>query len=179
MAEPEWVKEAQAALHRLGPPHEEKKKATIIALVDARLAGRSEESVWKLPEVCNRNTYHMKWKKDPVFAGVLDEVDRLARGWKDNRALRALNQAAERLAVASPAAAMAAIRMLEADDMAVRLRAAFGILDRAGFQTAAKGQQAITGAGGEKLFPVDELVAALKAIDLEKETADEREQTSH
>ena len=164
----DWTDRAAAALGALKPPHVDKKRATIIALVDARLAGKPEESVWQLRGVCCRTTYHLKWKKDPIFADVLDEVDRLAHAWKDRRALEALRESAEMLALASPAAVGVAIRAMANDDVRIALSAAFGVLDRASPRTAAKGQHEITGADGEKLFPVDELVATLKAIDREQ-----------
>lgn len=134
----EWVEAVEAAFGALTPPHLEKKKATIIALVDARLAGRSEESVWRLPQTCNRGTYHMKWKHDPTFKVCLEEVDRLARQWKDSRTVRALQEAAERLALAAPIAVAKVMGLLASDDESVRLRAALGILDRAGMETATK-----------------------------------------
>jgi hypothetical protein len=135
----EWTEAAQAALVRLdGERHGDKMKATILALVDAHLAGRSEETVWGLPEACSRNTYHGKWKRDPLFAQVLGEVDALAKGWRDGRSLRALNEAAERLALASPVAVAKLIERLKSEDEGIILRAATAILDRAGIETAAK-----------------------------------------
>lgn len=134
----EWEAAVGAAFATLGGTHWEKKKATILALVDARLAGRPEESVWRLPETCSRQVYHAKWKRDPSFAAALAAVDRLAREWKDGRAVRALQEAAERLALASPVAAATAVRLLGAEDPNIKLRAAFGILDRAGMETATK-----------------------------------------
>lgn len=128
----------QAAFAGLTEPHIEKKKTTIVALVDARLAGKSEESVWGRPEVCNRRTYHMKWKREPAFADCLEAVWKLAKDWKDSRAVRALREAAERLALASPLAALTATKLLQADDDRLKLTAAFGILDRAGMETATK-----------------------------------------
>ena len=95
----EWIDVATEQLSRLENPHREKKRATIIALVDARLAGETEESVWTQPQCCSRNTYHSKWKRDPVFADVLDKVYDLARDWNDGRSVRALDEAAERLAL--------------------------------------------------------------------------------
>ena len=135
----EWTDEAQATLARLdGEAWADKKKATIVALVDAHLSGQSEETVWGRPETCARNTYHGKWKKDPIFAQVLADVDGLARGWKDGRSVRALGQAAERLALASPVAVAKLIERLQSMDENIILRAATAILDRAGMETAAK-----------------------------------------
>lgn len=127
----EWVQEAEAELARLDGRYAAKKRATIIGLVEARLAGRSEESVFGRDDTCSRNTYHSNWKLDPVFVEVLENVTRLAWRWKDGRALRALAQATEALALASPAAVKKAADLLKSGDPKVALQAAFGILDRA------------------------------------------------
>lgn len=156
----EWEAQAAAELARLTQPHVTKKRATVLALVDARLAGRPEEEIWRQPGTCSRNIYHTKWKKDPTFAGVVENVERLAREWQDTKALRALKQAAERLALASPAAVGKAIEiMAQGDDPNVVLRAAFGILDRAGVETAvkAKTETALTGADGGPVQVADAL----------------------
>lgn len=146
-----WQEQAAAELDRLTNPHATKKRATVLALVDARISGRSEETVWELKETCNRSIYHTKWKRDPVFADVLAKVTDLARTWKDGESLRALSEAARRLALASPAAVARAIAMLQSGDEQVVLRAAFGILDRAGVETAVKSKQEVTGRDGDAI----------------------------
>lgn len=142
----DWIDAVAAELDRLENPHRDKKRATILAIVDARLAGRSEETVWhpRRPETCSRSVYHNKWKFEPVFADVLERTSKAARDYQDGRALRALRQAAERLALASPVAVNTAIDALRAEDANVRLRAAFGILDRAGIETSTKSTVATT-----------------------------------
>lgn len=159
----EWVKAVEEAFDDLTPPHLEKKKATIIALVDARLAGKPEESVWKLPEVCNRGTYHLRWKHDPAFAACLEAVTRLARQWKDGRTVRALQEAAERLALAAPVAVGKVLGLLTSEDENVRLRAALAILDRAGVETATKAETHVEGQIGLDPAAVDRLDQALMA----------------
>ncbi len=135
----EWTDAAQAALSRLdGSAWADKKKTTILALVDAHLSGKSEETVWDKPGTCARNTYHSKWKRDPLFAQALADVDALARGWRDGKALRALNLAAERLALAAPVAVTRLVERMGSRDESIILRAAVAILDRAGIETAAK-----------------------------------------
>jgi hypothetical protein len=150
----EWETQAAEQLNRLTNPHIAKKRATIVALVDARLAGNSEETVFGRPDTCSRNIYHAKWKRDPVFADVLEKTTALARDWHGGRSMRALAQAAERLALASPAAVGRAVEVLSTGKMAFKLpngdteereanmadllRVVFGILDRAGVETAQK-----------------------------------------
>ena len=137
----DWIGAATAQLDRLRDErHYGKMRATIIALVGARLAGESEETVWepRRAETCSRQVYQSKWKRQPLFADVLERVTALAREFVDGRALRARQQAAERLALASPVAVATAVGELRSDDPAIRLRAAFGILDRAGIETAPK-----------------------------------------
>lgn len=137
----DWADVAADELDRFQGDHVGKKRSTVIALVDARLAGRAEESVWNLPSTCSRNTWHTKWKHDPLFQDVLSNVERLARRWTDTRTIRALQEAAEKLALASPAAADRAIVLMDSEDLDVALKAAFGVLDRAGVETAPKQQQ--------------------------------------
>jgi hypothetical protein len=159
--DPDWLAAAADQLRRIEGQHAAKKKATVIALVDARLAGKPEETIWdraKHPDVCSRTIYHNKWKREPVFAEVLETVTRLARDWRDGRALRALRQAAEKMALASPLAADQLVSIATAGQVrrarvgpdkkpviftepaptADVLRAAVALLDRAGMQTAAK-----------------------------------------
>lgn len=130
--------EILAAFDRLDNPHAQKKRDTIIALVDARLAGRSEETVWRLPQCCSRNTYHSKWKQEPAFAHALELATQTARGWKDGEAMRALSESARRLALASPLAVTKLIERLGSVDETIIVRAAVAILDRAGTETAGK-----------------------------------------
>lgn len=137
----DWADVAADELDRFQGDHVNKKRSTVIALVDARMAGKPEETVWNLPATCSRNTWHTKWKHDPLFQDVLANVERLARRWTDTRTIRALQEAAEKLMLASPAAAGKAIALMLSTDDAVALRAAFGVLDRAGVETAPKQHQ--------------------------------------
>lgn len=143
-----WVEAAAAALDRLENPHRSKKRATVIALVDARIAGRSEETVWDRPDTCSRNIYHSKWKHEGTFAEVLAEVSSIAQRWQDTRSLRALQSAAERMALAAPVAAGKLVQLMNSDEAAIVLRAATAILDRAGMETASKGRTEVTGVDG-------------------------------
>ena len=144
MTAPDWLPAALAELDRFNVPgekHYAKKRATVLALVDARLAGQPEETVWNraaYPDVCSRTIFQGKWKHDPIFASVLANVDALARGWRDGAKLRAINTAAERLALASPVAAGKLIALLASMDETIILRAANSILDRSGTETATK-----------------------------------------
>ncbi len=156
-----WIPVAVAELAKLDEPHREKKRATIIALVDAALAGSSEEMLWdrdRHPETCSRTIYHNKWKKDPTFAGVLQAVLKLAQTWQDTQELRALATAARRLRLASPDAADQLVSIATTGQVrrvfksaagvdevllapaaaAEVLRATTAVLDRAGMETASK-----------------------------------------
>lgn len=134
----EWLAEAAHVFDGLSKQSREKKRATIIALVEARLAGRPEYTVWELPDTCVDTTYQY-WKSQPDFAYALGEAMRLALAWRDKEAMRALKKAAERLAMAAPVAVARVIERLGSQNEAIILRAAFGILDRAGVDTAVKG----------------------------------------
>lgn len=142
MIDADWTTAEALAdeLGRLEEPHRQKKIDTILALVDARLSRKSEETIWARPEVCNRTTYHTKWKKDPIFADVLQRCTAAARHYQNTRAARAIAQAAEDLALASPKAVRRLIKILDADDNTDARLAAVAILDRAGLETAAKSE---------------------------------------
>lgn len=134
-------------LDRLDGREWQKKRATVLALVDARLAGRSEETIWDSPETCNRSTYHNKWKKDQTFAQVLANCTAIARRHRDGKPARALMQAGSTLQLASPAAVTRLIALLLSLDESIAHRAAVAILDRAGIETAAKVEAHTTTSG--------------------------------
>lgn len=134
----DWIDLAQSELARVTGLHYQRKRNTILALVEARLAGRSEESVWSLPATCSRNTYHSKWKHDATFADVLRKVTEMATTWQSGRRLAALEEAAEALALAAPDAVKRLVGLLEAPDVKTQRMAAVNILDRAGMETAQK-----------------------------------------
>ena len=143
--EPEWVGVALEQLDRLQPPHRDLKRATIIALVDAQLAGKSQELLWKQQNVCARSTWHDKWKKDALIADVLEKVTTLARRHQDSRTLRALDNASQYLALAAPEAVAKLIKLMMSADEGIILRSAVAILDRAGVETAQKAQVSAVG----------------------------------
>ena len=135
-----WKQTIREQLSRLnGLQHERKKKDTLIALIDANMSGKSEETVWEREDTCARSTWHEKWKRDPLIAEVLERARRLAHDWRDGLAANTLAEAAELLALESYASVQEAARLRdESEDDRVRLQAAFGILDRADIKTATK-----------------------------------------
>lgn len=165
---PDWAATAAAELDRLnGQPHAGKMRATVLALVDTRLAGEPEERVWDralYPNACSRSVYQKKWKFNPLFASVLANVEALARNFQDTRTLRALNSAAERLALAAPVAVGRLIALMQDPESAIVLRAALGILDRAGVETAQKGSTNLSGEVKTETLTDDERAARLAAI---------------
>ena len=137
----DWIGAATAQLDRLRDErHYGKMRATIIALVGARLAGESEETVWepRRAETCSQQVYQSKWKKAAAVCGCVGAGDGAGARVCRWASVAARQQAAERPALASPVAVATAVGELRSDDPAIRLRAAFGILDRAGIETAPK-----------------------------------------
>jgi len=137
----DWVCAATDQLERLaGERHYGKMRATIVALVGARLAGESDETVWspRRPETCARAVYQSHWKQHALFADVLTQVERIARAHVDGRALRAKQEAAEKLALASLDAVARLVTLLDSIDESIVLRASTAVLDRAGIETASK-----------------------------------------
>ena len=111
-----------------------------------------------MPQTCSRTIFHTKWKKDAVFAEVLERTTQIAREWKDGEALRALEEAARELALAAPDAVSNLVGRLESEDESIILRAAVAILDRAGIETASKAaEQTIEIAVVSEDVEIDEL----------------------
>jgi hypothetical protein len=127
-----WYIHIVEELRRLdGEQWDRKKKDTIIALIDARLSGAPEESVWSRPQTCARSTWHDKWKSDSLISSVLDSCRRLVDEWRDDRGSLAIAETAQRMKLESPASLDEVIRVRDlGGDDADRLRAALAILDR-------------------------------------------------
>ena len=136
-----WKTAILGELARLnGEPHERKKKDTILALMDAKMRGESEEDVWRRPDTCARSTWHERWKVDPLLADVLENAKRAAYDWRDNLAANTLAAAVELLALESLSSVKTAVQIRDNPEAAPRDRvaAAFGILDRGSKLTAPK-----------------------------------------
>lgn len=135
---PWWLEYGLAELEKVQQPERNKKINTIIALIDARLAGDSDASVFRRDDCVSRDVWYKKWSKDATIAGVLERIERAIRPVRDSNALMAMSAAATNMQLASPTAAARVIWLLNSGDESVALRAAFGLLDRAGVETAAK-----------------------------------------
>lgn len=148
---PDWMTwEVEEVLGKVRPPHVARKLRTVIELAQAQALDQPLAPVFGRPETCSSTTWYGRyaggekrpgWREDPQIAEALRVCTERARRWENTRMARALAEAAERLAMASPAAVAVAIRAMGASDDNVKLRAAFGILDRAGVETAPKQQQ--------------------------------------
>ena len=168
-----WKQTIREQLSRLnGLQHERKKKDTLIALIDANMSGKSEETVWEREDTCARSTWHEKWKRDPLIAEVLERARRLAHDWRDGLAANTLAEAAELLALESYASVEKAAHLRDkSDDDRVQLQAAFGILDRAGALTAAKSDVS-TNRLDSDTFAAMRAQARVEAAELEEEALD-------
>lgn len=118
----------------------EKRRNTIIALVEARLNGTSEEEVFKRRDTCARRIYHEKWKKEPLFADTLAKVTAAARSAK---AKSALDNALHKLTLNTEVAVDRVVELIQHVDGRIALSASFGLLDRAGIETATKSSHSI------------------------------------
>lgn len=140
---PAWLEFGLSELARIENPERNKKINTLIAIVDARLAGESDASVFRRAGTVSRNIWYEKWSHDPVIVNVLANLESIARPLHDAQAIRAMAAAATKIQIVSPRAAQTAIDKLASLDEAIALRAAFGLLDRAGVETAAKSSAAM------------------------------------
>ncbi len=135
---PEWIDDVAEQLDRIKGLHAQRKRDTIVALVTARLEKRSDNWAFKQGNTANRTTYHRSWKFDPEFADVLAEVERLAIHWRNQVEARALAEAASRLSMLAPVSVTVAAKALRSQDLNIALKAAFGIMDRAGLGVKAQ-----------------------------------------
>lgn len=133
-----WLEAINDHLDRLEGTHLQKRRDTVIQIVDARLSGRSDASALARPDTCSPTVFYNKWMKDPVFAEVLEIATSTARRWKSEEHLRALHRAARALQLSSTRAVARLIELLDSGDERVQLDSAKSILDRAGVATAIK-----------------------------------------
>lgn len=143
--DPWWLEMAIGELDRIQPPERNKKRFTVTRLIDARIAGESDASVFRQPGTVSRDTWYKKWSKDPIIASALETIEALVRPARDRAALAAMAGAAATMQLSSPAAVARAVELMQSKDDAVALKAAFGILDRAGMETAIKSSTALEG----------------------------------
>ena len=109
--QPAWMSfEVNEALSRLPT---RKMRTTVLRLAEARTVGRSAAETFKLPDVCSRRTWYGRyregehrpgWKDDPQVQSALAVATARAQWWEDNKIVRSIERARERLAEASPAA---------------------------------------------------------------------------
>lgn len=135
-----WVEQAGvlAALDKLPDPHRQKKRATVLGLVAARLSGESDEAVFGRAGTCSRSIWYGKWSRDETISSVLADVLKAAEDWVAGDELEALRVARRWLALGSPLAAARLVSMLRDPDTIQARLAAQAVLDRAGTETASK-----------------------------------------
>lgn len=136
-----WEEAARAALNRIRGKGSQQKKAAIVKVVSAKLAGNSIASVFKDKETrpCNPDVFWRWMAHDKLFKRTIEEVEQLARTFQDEQIIRDLKLARQRLAMAAPVAATELVRLMRmSPDEKVRLQAANSILDRADLTTATK-----------------------------------------
>lgn len=159
---PEWMTgEVEAALRQVGRGAPARQRsmmhATILRLAHARATQQVESTVFEMPDTCSRTTWYGRyrekggvrakapgWADDPAVQRALQVATERAQRWEDTRISRLLTEARLVLVEASPAAARELRRQIgEGEKDKDRREASKAVLDRAGFETAAKGQQAV------------------------------------
>ena len=98
----EWEDLIVRELVRLQEPNKDKKEATVIELVSAKLEGRSQASVFKMNGTCSHNAYYRRdltkegmmrgWKFNPTFLDVYGRSLTIARAWKQRRRLEKMKE---------------------------------------------------------------------------------------
>lgn len=120
------------ALARFGGAHAQKKRDTVIALVEAELAGEPEETVFKRPDTCSRSTYHHRWKKNKQFTRILALARDIARKYHSAQQAAAMLEARRTMQLGSAPAARVMVDTLQDDDSRVALSAARAIIEIVG-----------------------------------------------
>ena len=120
------------ALAVFGGTHGQKKRKTILALVEAEMAGKAEETVWKQEDTCNRSTYHGKWKKNKQFSRTLALVRDAARKYASAPGSMAMLDARNRMQRITSKASRTIEKSLESADETIALRAALKTIEIAG-----------------------------------------------
>lgn len=143
--DPWWLELALNELDKIKGHERDKKRLTVIALIDARIGGESDASVFRKAGTVSRDIWYKKWSKDPLIASVLDTIENMVRPARDRAALAAMAGAAATMQLSSPGAVARAVELMQSKDDAVALKAAFGLLDRAGMETAIKSSTALEG----------------------------------
>jgi hypothetical protein len=131
LAGADWhtLAEIVEALARFGGAHAEKKRQTVLALVEAELAGEPEEKVWKRPDTCSRSTYHARWKKNTQFTRTLALVRDIARKYAAAQPAAAMIRARRTMQLGTAPAADRTVRELDSEDGNIALKAAKIIID--------------------------------------------------
>lgn len=181
---PEWMTgEVEAALREVGQEasaqQRSKMHATILRLAHARATQQVESAVFDLPDTCSKTTWYGRyrvregrrvkapgWSDDSAVQRALQMATERAQRWEDTRISRHLTEARLVLVEASPAAAKELVRQIDAGEKDKdRREASKAVLDRAGFETAAKGQQSV-----EMVVTAAERIAAMqRALEAEEQ----------
>lgn len=161
---PEWMTgEVEAALREVGKNSPLSRRSlmhtTILRLAHARATQQQEGGIFDLPDTCSRTTWYGRyhkdatgeprkgrgWVDDPAVLRALEVATERALRWEDTRISRALSEARLILAEGAPDSARELRRQVGEGERDVDKReASKAVLDRAGVETAAKGQSQST-----------------------------------
>jgi len=151
--------EVEAALRQVGATAPTMTRAklhvTILRLAHARATQQVEAAVFEMEDTLSRTSWYGRyrvddaggrykttgWADDATVQRALQVATERAQRWEDTRISRTLTEARLVLVEASPAAAKELKRQIEEGEKDKdRREASKAVLDRAGFETAAKGQ---------------------------------------
>lgn len=154
--QPAWMTdELNKLLAQIGGRHQRKKRDTVLQLAQAAATGKTEASVWALPECCSRTCWEGKykhgvrqpgWRDDPAIQAALEAAVKRAQWFQDQAEARRIAKRQEQMADAKEllceyaphAAKRLFLLMGQAESEETRRKAANDILDRAGGETASK-----------------------------------------
>ena len=181
---PDWMSgEVEAELREVGQGLVQQKRSlmhvTILRLAHARATQQAETPVFELADTCSRTTWYGRYRKnpvtgeryktpgwidDPAVLNALQVATERARRWEDTRISRALTEARLILVESTPDAARELKRQIDHGDKDVdRREASKAVLDRAGFETASKGQHVVV-----EVSAADRIAAMQRALEAEQ-----------
>lgn len=175
---PDWMSgEVEAALRQVGMDRTQSVRSlmhtTILRLAYAHATKQPMAPVFDLPDTCSETTWYGRnrrggrkpgWSHDPSVVNALEVATERARRWEDTRISRALTEARLILVESTPDAARELKRQIDNGDKDVdRREASKAVLDRAGFETASKGQHVVV-----EVSAADRIAAMQRALEAEQ-----------
>lgn len=136
---PDWLAPVTAELKRIKGRHAQKKRTTLLKLVEAELFSRKMN--WADTAVCTHSIWYGKWQHDPLMQEVREKVYELIADSQMQEAATAVHRASMILKMGSVTAAQKLVDLADgAESESTQRLAAKDVLNMASAETAEKGR---------------------------------------